>query len=109
MYHAYKAGTDNFRRIFESHTLDVYQFLRRTFELIETNGWTTARLYWLTEKKILANKTKKNGWYDLMDTMDAIVFQFIKPMQTFRVKSKCSCTACPKPIRQYTNTHITLT
>ena len=108
LYHAYKAGTDKFRDLFEDNTLEAYTFLRRTFQLVETDGWTTARLYWLTEKNLLTVKTK-GGWYDLKSTMDEIVFKFVKPMQTFPSKSKCTCSACPKPLRNQTNMELSLT
>lgn len=108
LYHAYKSGTDDFRNLFESDTLETYTFLRHTFRLIETHGWTVARMHWLIEKQLLKNKTK-DGRYDLMNTMEEVVFRFIKPMQTFLVSSKCSCVVCPRPTRKYTHTHITLT
>jgi hypothetical protein len=107
LYHAYKAGTDHFRNLFESSTLDASKLLRHIFRLIEKDGWTVARLYWLTRNNLLTNKNK-NGTYDLKDTMDAVVFKFIKTMQTYPVKSTCSCLACPKRIREYTNVHIEL-
>ena len=108
LYYAYKAGTDEFRNLIASDTLEAYTFLRHTFELIETNGWTVARLYWVIEKQLLKNKDS-NGQYDLKDTMDTVVFQFIKSMQSFPFKSKCSCSACPRRMREYTSTHIMLT
>ena len=108
LYHAYKTGTDGFRKLFTSDALEAYKFLRHTFQLVETDGWTTARLYWLTEKNLLKNKNM-NGKYDLKSTMEEIVFQFVKPMQAFTIKSKCSCTVYSKPIREYTSVHIALT
>jgi len=107
LYHAYKAGTDAFRNLFESDALEAYTFLRRTFKLIESDGWTIARLYWLTEKNLLTRKTK-DGQYDLKNTMDEIVFKFTKPMQTFLLKSKCTCAACPKPDREIMSVYIAL-
>jgi hypothetical protein len=108
LYHAYKAGTDNFRNLLEADTLEAYTFLRRTFQLVDSDGWTIARLYWLTEKNLLTVKTK-NGQYDLKSTMDEIVFRFVKPMQSFPNKSKCTCSACPKPLRNHINMELSLT
>jgi hypothetical protein len=107
LYHGYKAGTDHLRNIFEYSTLDACKLLRHTFQLVEKNGWILTRLYWLTRNNLLTAKTK-NGTYDLKNTMDAVVFSFIKPMQTYEVKSKCSCAVCPKPVRDHTNVHIEL-
>ena len=108
LYYAYKSGTDNFRKLLEIDTLEVYKFLRCTFQHIENNGWTVARLYWLTEKNVLKKKSK-NGQYDLKSTMDEIVFKFVKPMQTYPHKSKCICNACPKTIRNHMSTEISRT
>jgi hypothetical protein len=108
LYYAYKAGTDDFRILFESDTLHACTLLRRTFQLVESDGWTVARLYWLTENNLLKEKTE-DGRYDLMNTMDTIVFNFTKPMQTFPIKSKCSCNACPKQIREHMSVDISLT
>ena len=86
LYHAYKTGTDAFRNIFQSDTLHAYTLLRHTFQLIESDGWTIARLYWLMEKNLLTTKTR-DGQYDIKNTNDEVVFQFTKPMQTFSLKS----------------------
>ncbi|CAF1344431.1 unnamed protein product [Adineta ricciae] len=107
LYHAYQAHSDEFRALFTSDALHIYTVIRRTFQLVETEGWTIARLYWLTEHNLLTNK-HSNGKYDLMNTMEAIVFQFVKPMQTFPIKSQCSCNVCPKRIREHTNVDISL-
>ncbi|CAF4153886.1 unnamed protein product, partial [Adineta steineri] len=107
LYHAYKTQSDDFRNLFLSDTLNIYKIIHRTFQLVDTDGWTTARLYWLTENNLLTNK-HRNGKYDLMNTMEAIVFQFIKRMQTFPIKSKCTCVVCPKRTREHMNADISL-
>jgi hypothetical protein len=108
LYHAYKAQSDEFRSLLASDALDAYRILHRTFQLVDTEGWTAARLYWATQNNLLTNKCS-NSTYDLMNTMEAVVFQFVKPMQTFTVKSVCACVACPKRVRDYTSTEISLT
>ncbi|CAF1677431.1 unnamed protein product [Rotaria magnacalcarata] len=40
--------------------------------------------------------------------MDEIVFKFVKPLQTYPLKSKCTCSVCPKLIRETTNHEIGL-
>lgn len=108
LYHAYKAGTDKFRNLFEVEIPDALKLLRRTFHLVEHEGWTDARLFWLTENNLL-KKQLKNGLYDIKNTMDEIVFRFVKPLQTYPLKSKCTCIVCPKFIREYTSQEIGLT
>ncbi|CAF4028148.1 unnamed protein product, partial [Adineta steineri] len=107
LYHAYKTQSDDFRNLFLSDTLSIYKIIHRTFQLVDTNGWTTARLYWLTENNILTDK-RSDGKYDLMNTMEAIIFQFIKVMQAFPIKSKCTCVVCPKRTCEQINVDITL-
>ena len=97
-YHAYKAGTDKFRHLFEFTDLKELKLLHRVFHLVENEDWTMARLFWLTENNLLKHQFK-NGQYDIKNTMDEIVFRFVKPLQTYPLKSKCTCSACPKIIR----------
>ena len=60
LYHAYKSSTEEFRNLLEEDTLEIYTLLRRTFQFVESNGWTFARLYWLTEKNLLKEKKKRS-------------------------------------------------
>ena len=103
----HKAGTDKFRSLFDSNTLDSLKLLRRVFYIVDNEGWADARLFWLTENNLLKKKSK-DGRYDIENTMDEIVFRFIKPMQIYPLKSKCACNACPTPIREYMSTEIGL-
>ncbi|CAF4071420.1 unnamed protein product [Rotaria sordida] len=45
LYHAYKAGTDGFRKLFENDTVDAFIALRQTFQYVESHDWTMARLH----------------------------------------------------------------
>jgi hypothetical protein len=107
LYHAYKAGTDEFRNLFENNALDAFTALRRTFEYVETDNWTTARLYWLVRHQLLDMKDD-NGTYNLFNTLTKIVFDFVRPMQQFEIKSQCTCIACPKRYRQHLSFDIAL-
>jgi hypothetical protein len=107
LYHAYKANTDEFRNLFETNTLEAFITLRRTFQYVENDNWTVARLYWLVKHDLLTI-VNEVGQYDLMDTLTKIVFDFVKPMQQFQLKSQCTCTACPKSYREHTSSDIQL-
>ncbi len=107
LYYAYKAGTSQFRDLFERDTLEIYATLRRTFQIVDSDDWTMARLYWLTKHNLL-NHNVQGDVYDIENTLTAIVFNFVRTMQAHPIKSKCSCDACPKQIRSSTNFHITL-
>ena len=107
LYYAYTVGIHHFRNLFESNALHICKLLRHIFQLVETDGWTVTHLYWLTRNNLLTNKNK-NDTENLKNAMDAVVFKFIKNMQTYPVQSKCSYAACPKGLREYTNVHIEL-
>ena len=79
-YYAYKAGTDKFRGLFDSNSLDSLKLLRHVFYTVDNEGWTNARLFWLLQNNLLKKKSK-DGRYDIENTMDEIVFRFIKLMQ----------------------------
>ena len=53
VYHAYKAGGDAFRLLFENDTIKALALLRHIFRLVESDGWTIARLFWLTQHHLL--------------------------------------------------------
>ena len=108
LYHAYKAGTAEFRERFERDDLHSYATIRRTFQMVESDGWTTARLYWLVKHGLLKKKNEDH-LYDIENTLTEIVFRFVQPMQKYLVTSTCSCSACPKQIRQTTSSDIALT
>ena len=108
LYHAYKAGTEKFRDLFERDDLNAIFTIRRTFQLVESDGWVTVRLYWLILHGLL-RANSQNYVHDIKNTLTEIVFKFVKSMQEHSTKSKCSCAACPKQIRYGTNVDIALT
>ncbi|CAF4610052.1 unnamed protein product, partial [Rotaria sp. Silwood2] len=107
LYHAYNAGTDKFRDLFENNTLDAFVALRETFQCVENKGRDVARLHWLVRHKLLTNMNFDNE-YDLENTLTKIVFDFVRPMQEFDIRSACRCTVCPKRKRKNSSFDITL-
>lgn len=107
LYHAYKSSGLDFQYLFESDRLPVYTTMRRTFQLVETDGWDSARLFWLLTHGLLKNKTQ-NGEYDLENTITEIVFRFVQSIQIFTITSMCSCAACPKQYRSTNSVDIVL-
>jgi hypothetical protein len=107
LYYAYRTGTPEFHHLFERDTLEIYITLRQTFQLVESDDWTIARLYWLTTLNLLEDNSDISV-HDIENTLTEIVFTFIRQMQEHSVKSKCSCNACPKQIRSTTNFDIAL-
>lgn len=107
MYYAYTAGSFEFRDLFERDTLEIYSILRRTFQLVESDDWTVARLYWLTTHNLLQDNAEIDV-HNIENTLTEIVFRFLQPMQKHTIKSKCSCNACPKQLRYTTNFDLNL-
>ncbi len=58
LWHAYKAGIKKFRSLFESEALAASVAVRRTFQHVESDGWTTARLYWLVRHGLFKDKSE---------------------------------------------------
>lgn len=107
LYHAYKAGTDKFRNLFESKILNAFVVLRETFQCVEKDGWDIGRLYWLVRHNLLTLKNFDNE-YDMENTLTKAVFDMVRPMQEYDVRSVCTCTVCPKRTRQHSSFDITL-
>lgn len=107
LYHAYKSGGSEFRNLFETDRLPVFTTLRRTFQLVDSDSWDSARLHWLIVHNLLKNTTA-NGEYDIENTLTEIVFRFIQTMQLYTITSECSCVACPKQFRHTKSVDIVL-
>jgi hypothetical protein len=74
----------------------VCQQLKRTFDLVETQGWDIARIYWVS---IHTNNSDRTQHHDLFATADTNVFQYVRELQKYVMKSKCKSPDCPKPER----------
>lgn len=107
MYHAYKARSNTFRELFEDELVDSVVTLREVFKRVEQDGWDVARLYWLVRHNLLTLENF-DGKYNMENTLTNAVFQFVKPMQEFDVRSECMCTVCPKRIKKRPSVDITL-
>ena len=107
LYNAFKANSNEFRDLFNNENLSALNLLRRTFRIVGADGWTNARLFWLIKNDLLHvhNFDRK---YDIENTLNQIVFQFVQPIQIYLLISKCSCKVCSKRIRQTTSIDIAL-
>ncbi|CAF4464362.1 unnamed protein product, partial [Didymodactylos carnosus] len=71
LYYAYVSYSNQFRALFDRETKPIYCNLRKTFQLVESDGWDTARLYWLNIHKRLNSPTANgNNQYNLFGTVD---------------------------------------
>lgn len=107
-YHAFMISSAEFRRIFEKDTLDIFAIFRQTIHLAIEDGWDHARAYWVSKHDLLP-KRNSSDVYDLTNTLTEIVFRFLQPIQEYTIKSECSCSSCPRKIRQTSSVDLVLT
>ena len=107
-FHAYITGSISFRRLFEKDLSDGFCKRCQTFKLAIEENWDHARAYWLIQHHLLTKETSQDV-YDLTNTLTEIVFRFLQPLQEYAIKSECSCSQCPRKIRQTTSVDLTLT
>ena len=96
-----------FRSLFDSD-IEVCDRLHKTFDLVESKGWDLARLYWITANSIYSNQKDAYKHIDLYGTADTNVFQYVREIQKYVIKSTCTCTDCPKSMRQSHSVDISL-
>ncbi|CAF1535171.1 unnamed protein product [Didymodactylos carnosus] len=109
LYYAYVSYSCQFRALFDRETKPIYSNLCKTFQLVESDGWDTARLYSLTIHKRLDSSTANgNNQYNLFDTVDENVFRYIRTMQEYENPSECLCEDCLRRTRTLISTDIAL-
>jgi len=80
--------------LIDKMSTEPYTSLRATFELVDSEGWDSARLYWLLVHKRL--DPFSNSLQSMFGSMDQNVYQFIKGLQRYSVSSLCSRLECPE-------------
>ena len=86
---------------------EPFQSLRKTFALVESNGWDEARLFWLTNQDLLSHQQSNN--HNVYGSVDGNTLRFIKnPVQLYENKSVCSRQDCPTRERNITTGDLPL-
>ncbi len=106
-YYCYKTSSSEFQKLFDVETTSCHSALRKLFKLVDNDGWNIARLYWLLSNNLLKT-INDDGVFDVEHTLYENVLQFVRPMQMYNIKSKCSCSVCPKRIRESKSIDISL-
>jgi len=99
--------SEDFRFLFDPD-IRACDNLRKTFDLVERKGWDLARLYWITVNSVYSKPEPKCAHIDLYGTADTNVFQFVREIQKYVIESRCTCTDCPKLVRQSHSVDISL-
>ncbi|CAF0763660.1 unnamed protein product [Didymodactylos carnosus] len=109
LYYAYISYSDEFRALFDRETKLIYSNLRKTFQLVGSDGWDIARLYWLNiHKRLNSSVVNSNNQYNLFGTVDENVFGYVRTMQEYENSSNCLCEDCPRRTRTLISTDIAL-
>jgi hypothetical protein len=67
--------------------------LRKTFELVESDGWDEARLYWLITHSLLGHQ--QSNIHNAYGSVDGNTLRCIKnPIQLYKSKSVCARQDC---------------
>jgi hypothetical protein len=107
LYYIYISHSEDFRFLFDPD-IRACDNLRKTFDLVERKGWDMARLYWITVNSVYSKPEAKNAHIDLYGTADTNCFQFVREIQKYVIESSCTCTDCPKLVRQSHSVDISL-
>jgi hypothetical protein len=98
LYYIYMTHSEEFRSLFDPNIL-VCQQLKRTFDLVNNEGWDVARIYWISIHTNYPNPRKRAYHHDLYGTADTNVFQYVREIQRHAIKSACTSSDCPKSMR----------
>lgn len=99
LYYIFKSRSEDFRRLFDPSIL-VCQQLHKTFELVDSAGWDIARIYWISTHTTHPDRDSPTQHHDLFTTADNNVWQYVRELQKYIVKSKCKSLDCVKPVRE---------
>ncbi|CAF4883505.1 unnamed protein product [Rotaria socialis] len=95
LYYIYMSHLEDFRSLFDPNIL-ICEQLRKTFDLVNAQGWDIARLYWISTHSTHANQNDVSQHHDLYATADNNVFQYVRDLQKHAIKSTCRSKDCPK-------------
>ncbi|CAF3954658.1 unnamed protein product [Rotaria magnacalcarata] len=95
LYYIYMSHSEDFRSLFDPNIL-ICEQLRKTFDLVNAQGWDIARLYWISTHSTHANQNDTSQHHDLYATADNNVFQYVRDLQKYAIKSTCRSKDCPK-------------
>lgn len=97
----------NIKSVISKSDKEPFLSLRKTFELVDSEGWDEARLYWLMINGLLS--PKQFNYYNSYGSVDGNALRFIKSyLQLYESRSICSQKDCPMRERKTTSTEIAL-
>lgn len=107
LYYIYKSKSNQYRSLFDRDIHSIKHLLE-TFDLIESENWNIGRLYWITTYNRNPKKNDNHLCYNLYDTADANVFQYVREVQLHNIISICESANCPKRVSQNQKSDIAM-
>jgi hypothetical protein len=112
-YFILKTASTSIKNLF-SHGMDPkYYILNKTMELVDSDGWDIARLYWLTANNRLSVNTNtscdtpsaadtitscdtSSKYHDIFGTVNKNVYKYLRSMQNHVFSTECTTADCRK-------------
>lgn len=104
LYYLYRTDVTFTQDILDAPGDSPCVLLRKTFDLVETEGWDIARIFWL----LTNNRIKKSGRKikNIFGSLDENVFRTIKRQQRYSFTKVCSRPECKQKKRTTINTEL---
>jgi hypothetical protein len=106
LYFVYKTDIDVASEFDNAPSTSPYSTLAKVFQMVEKEGWDTARLFWSMHFNILKQTDQKP--ISMFGSLDERVFCFIKNEQRHSNEVTCSRVDCTERQRNFTTTELTL-
>jgi hypothetical protein len=107
LYYIYMSNSKEFRSLFDPN-IPICEKLLKTFDLVENQGWDIARIYWISIHSTGSSRNDINQHHDLFTTADNNVFQYVRDLQKYVIKSTCTSTDCPKLVLEKRSVDIAI-
>ena len=102
IYHfIFKTASTLIINLFKSGKDPIYHIINETMELVDTDGWDVARLYWLTSTHRLSGNAHRthstaSKSYNIFGTIDENVYQYLRAMQMNVYSTEFTAVDCSK-------------
>ncbi|CAF3935227.1 unnamed protein product [Rotaria sp. Silwood1] len=104
LYFVYETDINVAEELKKASESSSYATLIKTFDLVKTEGWDSARIFWLRAFNILKKYDKQPK--SLFSSVDETVFKFLRTQQRHITKITCSRSDCAQRERDCSSTEI---
>jgi hypothetical protein len=104
LYFLYRTDIEVADELDHAPKTSPYSTLVKVFQLVEKEGWDTARISWLLNFNLLKPTDRQPK--SLFGSVDEQVFCFIKNQQRHSNKITCSRPDCKQRVRNYSTPEL---